>query len=205
MTGSVKVGPVSAADNTSTSFRGTKQGALVTSSTYGKYYDLASRGLMFSAANVTAQATSVGLTTTYTGLCIYNPASSGKNLVMLGYQYAIQVGEVAIAPQFLIAGFSAAGVVTHTAALAAPGIMNCLINGTNGSAAGADTQATIVNPFYLMPVRSGFTAGALGGPGMASIIDLEGRYVIPPGGWIANGSYTATTGLAGFTWTEVAV
>src|SRR3990167_1809891 len=93
MTGSVKVGPVSAADNTTISMRGTKEGAVVTSSILGKYGELARRGLMFSAANVAAKATSVALTTTYTGLCISNPAGSGKNLVMLGFQYAISVAE----------------------------------------------------------------------------------------------------------------
>ena len=203
MTGSVKVGPVSAADNTTISMRGTKEGAVVTSSILGKYGELARRGLMFSAANVAAKATSVALTATYTGLCVSNPAGSGKNLVMLGFQYAISVAEVAIATQHLIAGYTSAGVVTHTEALASPGIRNCLIGSGTSSIANADSECTIVGAGYLMPVRGGFTAGALGGPGTGTIIDLDGMFVIPPGGWIANGSLTATTGFAGFVWAEV--
>ena len=202
MTGSLKVGPVSAADNTTISKRGTKEGALVTSDILGKYGELSSRGKLFVAANVAAKATSVGLTTTYTGLCVSNPAGSGKNLIMLGCQYAISVAEVAIATQHLIAGYSVAGVVTHTVVLPSPGIQNCFINGASDSVANADTEATIVNPFYLIPVRGGFTAGALGGPGTGNWIDLNGMFTIPPGGWIANGSLTATTGFAAFVWTE---
>src|SRR3990167_10368129 len=203
MTGSLKVGPVTAADNTTISKRGTTEGGLVTSSILGKYGELSSRGKLWVAANVAAKATSVGLTTTYTGLCVSNPAGSGKNLIMLGCQYAISVAEAAIATQHLIAGYSVAGVVTHTVVLPSPGIQNCFINGASDSVANADTEATIVNPFYLIPVRGGFTAGALGGPGTGNWIDLNGMFTIPPGGWIANGSLTATTGFAAFVWAEV--
>lgn len=203
MAGTLKVGPSTLTDNTSASLRGTKQGALVTSDVLGKYGETALRGNMFSAANVAAKATSVALTTTYTGLCVSNPAGSGKNLVMLAFQYAISVAEAAIATQHLIAGYSSAGVVTHTVALPAPGVQPCFINGVSASIANADTEATIVNPYYLFPVRGGFTAGALGGAGTGVIIDLNGMFVIPPGGWIANGSLTATTGFAGFVWAEV--
>ena len=40
MTGTLKVGPVTAADNSTTSLRGTKEGALVTSSILGKHGEL---------------------------------------------------------------------------------------------------------------------------------------------------------------------
>src|SRR3990167_8254702 len=144
MTGTLKVGPVTAADNSTMSLRGTKEGALVTSDLYGKYGELSRRGDLFVAANVAAKATSVALTTTYTGLCVYNPAGSAKNLIMLGFQYAISVAEAAAATQHLIAGYSSAGIVTHTVALPAPGVQNCFINGSSGSVALADSQCTIV-------------------------------------------------------------
>ena len=203
MTGILKVGPITASDNTSVSIRGTKEGAMVAHTFLGKYSEAARRGIMFSAANVSAKATSVALATTYTGLCISNPAGSGKNLVMLAFQYAISVAEAAIATQHLIAGYTSAGVVTHTEVLAAPGIRNCLLGSGTSSVANADSECTIVSPGYLMPVRGGFTAGALGGPGTGTVIDLDGMFVLPPGGWIANGSLTATTGFAGFVWAEV--
>jgi len=91
MTGTLKVGPISAADNSTISLRGTKEGGLVTHSILGDYGELSRRGDLFVAANVAAKATSVGLTTTYTGLCVSNPAGSGKNLIILGGQYALSV------------------------------------------------------------------------------------------------------------------
>ena len=164
-------------------------------------YELVSRGFVRTATNVAAQAVSAALATTYTGLCISNPAGSGVNLVMLGAQYVLSVAPVAIAPLFLIAGFSTAGVVTHTTPLAAPGIQSALINGSSTSAAKADSACTIVNPYYLLPLGSGFTAGALYGTTPAWI-DLAGMFVIPPGGWIAWGALSAATGLGGFAWAE---
>jgi hypothetical protein len=201
-TNSMKVGVQSASDGQGAPFRGTSEAALVTSDILGKYGELSSRGKLFVAANPAAKAVSVALTTTYTGLCVSNPAGSGKNLIMLGCQFAISVAEAAIATQHLIAGYSSAGVVTHTVALPSPGIQNCFINGTSGSVANADTEATIVSPLYLMPIRGGFTAGALGGPGTGNWIDLNGMFTIPPGGWIAFGALTAITGFGAFVWTE---
>src|SRR3990167_2540007 len=203
MTSPLKVGPVVAADGQTISGRADKTGAQVISSIHGKYAESVLRGNVYSAANTAAKAISVALTTPYTGLCVSNPAGSGKNLVMLACQYAISVAEAAIATQHLVAGYSAAGVVTHTVALPAPGIQNGFINGTSSAIANADTEATIVNPYYLMPIRGGFTAGALGGPGSGQIIDLEGMFIIQPGGWIAFGALTAITGFGGFVWEEM--
>ena len=203
MTSPLKVGPVVAADGQTVSGRADKTGAQIISSIHGDYAESVLRLDVHTACNVAAKAISVGLTTTYTGLCLSNPAGSGKNLVMLLAQYAISVAEAAIAPQFLIAGYSSAGIVTHTVALPAPGIQNGFINGTNSSVANADTEATIVNPYYLMPIRGGFTAGALGGPGSGQIINLKGWPIIPPGGWIAFGALTAITGFGAFVWKEM--
>jgi len=95
-------------------------------------------------------------------------------------------------------------VVTHTAALAAPGIQSTIINGSSNSVAKADTQATIVNPYYLMPMGSGFTAAALYAT-TPNWIDLGGAFIVPPGGWIAWGALTAVTGFGGFMWEEIPI
>ena len=203
MANSLKVGPQTGSDGQSTPFRGDKSGALVTHSVHGKYSESVLRGRCFVASNVASQAISVGLTTTYTGLCVSNPAGSGKNMVMLGCQYGIYVAEAAIATWHLIGGYSAAGIVTHTAALGAPGILNAFIGAGSSSVAYADTQATTVNPYYLAVLRSGFTAGALGGPGGGAWVDLDGMFVLPPGGWIGFGAPAAITGWGTFFWEEV--
>ena len=112
--------------------KGTKEGFVGTADFYARYRAAVQTGNVFSASNVAAQAVSVALTTTYTGLCVSNPVGSKKNLVMLACQYALSVAPAAIASLHLIAGGSGAGVVTHTTPLAAPGIQSCLIGTGNG-------------------------------------------------------------------------
>ena len=198
------VGPSANADGSSARLRMGKTGDLITTDGLPRYYEMASRGMIWTASNVAAQAVSVALATTYTGLCISNPAGNTKNLVMLSGQYALSVAPVAIASLHLIAGYSSAGVVTHTTPLAAPGIQSSIINGAGGASAKADSAATVVNPYYLMGLGSGFTAGALYAttPGL---VDFGGQLIIPPGGWIAWGALTAVTGFGSFTWAEVPI
>lgn len=200
-----KVGPQTLADGANAVGRITKTGDQAVSDAHGRYQEATLRGNVFTASNVAAQAVSVALTTTYTGLCLSNPAGNTKNLVLLAGQYAITVAEAAIASQHLIAGYSSAGIVTHTTPLASPGIQSAIINGSSNSTAKVDSAATIVNPYYLMPIRAGFTAAALGGPGMGSWVDFGGLFVIPPGGWVAWGALTAITGFGGFAWEEVPI
>lgn len=199
-----RVGPVTGSTGAALPFTANIVGAQRVGDACGRYMNAALEGRLFSASNTAAQAVSVALATTYTGLCISNPAGTNKNLVMLAAQYALTVAPAAIASLHLIAGYSSAGVVTHTAALAAPGIQSGLINGQSNSVAKADTQSTIVNPYYLLPVGSGFTAAALYATTPAWI-DLGGCFIIPPGGWIAWGALTAVTGFGGFLWEEVPI
>lgn len=204
MLSEIRVGPGVGNDGTVSPGRATKTLASVVSDAHGRYQEAALRGKLFSASNVAAQAVSVALTTTYTGLCLSNPIGNTKNLVLLGCQYALSVAPAAIASLHLIAGYSGTTNVTHTAALAAPGIQNNLIGTGQPSTAKADTQATIVNPGYLIPIGSGFTAAALYGT-TPLWIDLGGLFVLPPGAWVAIGALTAVTGFGGLAWEEVDV
>lgn len=204
MLAEIRTGPIISSDGAVNPTRGDKTGSIVTVDGHGRYFEAALRGNLFSASNVAAQAVSVALTTTYTGLCISNPLGNTKNLVILGCNYALSVAPVAIASLHLIAGYSAVANVTHTTPLAAPGIQNSLIGTGAPSTAKADSAATILNPGYLIPLGSGFTAGALYAT-TPFWIDLGGQFVIPPGGWIAIGALTAVTGFGGFSWEEVAI
>lgn len=202
MLNQVKVGVQSVADGTDAYMRGGRGGETIVSNLNPRYYEMASRGNVYSASNTAAQAVSVALTTTYTGLCISNPIGSGFNLAIIGAQYALSVAPAAIASLHLIAGYSATSNVTHTAALASPGIQSLKIGANNDSIAKADTQATIVNPTYLLSMGSGFTAAALYAT-TPSWNDLGGAIVVTPGGWIAWGALTAVTGFGSFAWMEL--
>jgi hypothetical protein len=200
---SFKVGPQKNADGTVQIGRMGRTGEQVVSDAHGRYLEAVRQGRVYTAHNVAAQALSVALATTYTGLCLSNPAGNAKWLSLLAVQFAVSVAEVAVASQHLIAGYSSAGIVTHTTPLAAPGPQNAIINGGYDGSAKVDSAATIVNPYYHTALRSGFTAGALGGPGMMALVDFAGLVLIPPGGWVAIGALTALTGLGSMIWEEI--
>lgn len=200
------VGPIFAQDSTTPTggFRQDRFGAIVSSQLMPRYYEQASRGNIYVASNVGAQAVSVALATTYTGLCLSNPLGNTYNIALLGGQYALSVAPAAIASLHLIGGYSATSNVTHTTPLAAPGIQNCLLGTGPTSVMKADSAATIVNPGYVMGLGSGFTAAALYST-TPSWIDFSGMIVIPPGGWVAWGALTAVTGFATLVWMEVPI
>lgn len=202
MDSEAKVGPQKNADGSKNILRADRTGAQIVADGHGRYTEAVLRGNVFIAHNVAAQAVSVGLATTYTGLMLSNPHGSGKLLALLAAQFAISVAEVAIATQHLIGGVSQTGV-THTTPLAAPGIQNAYLGGGAGAVGKVDSAATIPTPGYIAALRSGFTAGALGGPGMGQLADLGGLIIIPPGGFVGIGALTAITGFGMLVWEEL--
>lgn len=199
-----RVGPVFGGTGTAPPFTAGLSGSQRVQDAHGRYTDAALAGRLFSASNVAAQAVSVALATTYTGLCLSNPLGNSKNISVLGAQYALSAAPAAPASLHLLAGYSAIANVTHTTPLAAPGAQNCLM-GTGGPASGkVDSAATIVNPTYFIPLGSGFTAAALYGT-TPMWIDLGGLLILPPGAWVAWGALTAVTGFGGFIWEELPV
>lgn len=196
-----KVGPTgtNAADGSAIELRQGHTGEVIIQNLHGCYFESMARGQVFSAANQAAQAVSVALATTYTGLCLYNPVNSGKILVPLKVKFAHSVAPAAIASIGLIAGFAATGGVTaETTALTARS--NQIGNDTRASGR-ALSAATIVTPFWLAQLRDGFTAASL--PAPTPVDDMEGMFGVLPGGFIAIGALTAVTGLASISWEEL--
>src|SRR5690242_10385598 len=98
-----RVGPVGkVSDGTTREFRFDSELGQVTQDAHGRYTELSRRGYGFIAHNVAAQAISVALATTYTGLCISNPLGNTKNLVILGAGLALSVAPAAIASIHII-------------------------------------------------------------------------------------------------------
>lgn len=198
----VFVGPqaINAGDGSQVKVRGGHQGEIVVQEIHGRYFESMARGGMYSAANQAAQAVSVALATTYTGLCLYNPLNSGKILVPLKVKYALSVAPAAIATVGLICGYAATGGVTaQTSKLT---VQSAQIGNIGTGVGIALSQATIVTPTWLMQLVDGFTAAAL--PSPSPVVDLEGAFGILPGGFIAVGALTAVTGLGSIVWEEMA-
>lgn len=196
----VTVGPQAAAagDGTALGARGGRTGDVIVSELHGRYFEQMRSGRMFSAANIAAQAVSVALSTTYTGLLLYNPVNSGKLLVPNKVKFALSVAQVAIATIGLLSGYAATGGVTSATT---PLISRSNQIGNSAVGVGVSlSAATITTPVYTAQMFDGFTAGAFGAP--QGMLDLEGVFGLLPGAFIGIAALTAVTGLGFISWEE---
>lgn len=195
------VGLIYAADGSLLSSRFDRSRALVTQDAHGRYAEAVRRGNVFVAHNVAAQAVSVALATTYTGLVLANPLGSAKNLEILAAGFALTVAPAAIASLHLIGGNSVSTDVVHTTPVTPT---NALVGSVLAPVGKVDSAATIPTPKYLVPLNSGFTAAAL--PSSPNVwVPIEGLIVVGPGGFVALGALTAVTGFGGIAWEEVQI
>ena len=174
---------------------------LLASQLDGRYRIGAKNGEQFLACNQATQAISVALTTTYTGCCVYNPATSKKNLSILMVAFSAWSAPATIVSIGLLGGWSAAGVVTHTAALT---VYSASTMAAGHGYGGADSQATIVGtPIWLTMLSAANTNNALPTANEPVLFDIGGLYEVPPGGYIAVGAQTAVSGVSSILWREV--
>lgn len=180
-------------------FGQSRNGAMMTAQTRGKYYESTARGKCFYACNIATQAVSVALNTTYTGLALANNVGSGKMLSLLRVGIGLTAAPAGIASLGLIGGYSATANITHTTPLApAP-----LLLGSSAAAVGkADSAATISTPLWIASLQTGFTAGALFST-TPNLIDIDGGIVLLPGAFVAIGALTAVTGYFSMFWEEI--
>jgi hypothetical protein len=175
-----QAGPQAIADGTGLQpFRQEKSGAAVVQELHGRYFEQVSRGNVFVACSQAVATTTVGLATTYTGLCVSNPVGSGKQLALLIASLMQSVIQATQPEAYAIAtGFNAATDVTHTTPLTP----RCALVGSSATPVGkADTAATLPTaPFYSLPL--GETASATTQPGTI-IADIGGGLVLLPGAY----------------------
>lgn len=179
-------------------------GAQFVSDLYPRYAGLAREGLVFTAANVAAQATTVALNTTYTGLMIYNPVGNTKRAIVLGCMFAHSAAPATFSMMALLSGATtSAAAIVHTTALASPGIVSSRIGPSSPtSTMGADSAATIPTPVYRMALGASGATGVVPGNGTPTWVDLGGLLTIEPGGFLCMGGLTVATGFATFAWAE---
>ena len=172
-------------------------GEVIVSGSYGDMYEVAQRGRLYSACNQAVVSTTAGLATTFTGLAIANPATSGVNLVMRTFHCA----QVAVA----VAG--AIGVMTGSGAAAGALTVRNAKAGGPASVTTASAGATIATP-VLERVLGSVGSLATTGYGLepSIVFDLEGSIIVPPGFYIATYTTAATTNalVFSFVWEELA-
>jgi hypothetical protein len=181
------------------------QGDTIVSGLHGRLYEANYRGKLFYGSNgAVPSVTTVALATTYTGLCLYNPASTGVNLILEQVGYGFNVAFPAAATIGLLVGYSAAGIATAVAA-ASPGASSKIGSGV-ASQGRCALSATLVGTPYLHTVfGEGLTAAITTVPQGTHLIDMNGAVILPPGAYAA--IYTSTVSgaaslCASFTWQE---
>jgi F0F1-type ATP synthase membrane subunit c/vacuolar-type H+-ATPase subunit K len=180
---------------------------------YGSVYGIpalgavaAVSGAVFSGANASTTTLSVGLATTYTGICLSNPAASTVNLV--ARKTGITVSATSAANAFgLATGWLAAGITVHTTPIT--GILNNYVGGatSSGSVVSPAAQAKLDAACTLVgtPLYSSFLGAAATSSVFGTTYDLGDLFIVPPGGWVAVVGTGGSTGFWGsFTWEEVA-
>lgn len=179
----------------------TRQGNLadtIVSELHGPLYEQTLNGNIFSICSQAAVTTTAGLATTFTGLAIANPSTSGVNLVINRFTCS----------QFAVGAAAAIGIMCGAGAAAGALVpVNRILNG-RASVATASAGATIATPvLYETFGESGSLATTGYGVQSGIVADLKGSLIIPPGFYAASFTSIATTSalLFGFVWEEVPV
>lgn len=177
------------------------EGVLLTKNGGGRLADAALNGRLFMVANQAAVATSTTLNTTWTGLGIGNPSTSGKNLIIHRFSWMLTV-----------VGAAAGGLALTETSFDTGFANNLTIRaakwGAATSIAYADDGATVVAPILLMPISTYGTGAITTWQGATwQTANIDGTIVVPPGRTLLTDTTTAVSAgfIFGFVWEEVAV
>lgn len=188
--------------------RAGNMGEQIASNLQAPYYENTYRRATFNAANQAGATTTVGLATTYTGLCLSNPIGSGVNVVLLSAGYSFIVAFPAGAAVGLMTGYSATTNVTHTTPSTT--LNNSFIGVGAAPLAKVDTAATLTgSPVVNMLLDSGITGAITTGvTNGLSLARIDGQIILPPGAYVAfyTSTVSGTNGFLGsFSWQEIPV
>lgn len=206
-----QVGPIasttSIAPGTQVPSRAGQLGDAIVSKLQGDYYEPCYRRASFGAANQAARVTTVGLATTYNGLCLSNPVGSTVNLVLKFIGWAFPVAPAADLVVGLMLGYNSGTNVTHST----PITPRSNFFGVGASPVGlVDEVATLPTAPILSKIFGKIDTGAItlqtqGAPGF---VDLKGNVILPPGAYAAifTSSVANTAGFLGsIDWDEVPI
>lgn len=181
-----------------------QQGDLMASQLHGPYYEATVRGKRFNGS-IVGQVTTVGVATTYTGLCLSNPVGSPVNLVIEKVGVAFLVAFAAAATVGVMTGYNAVTNVTHTTPAV---VRNKKLDQGTGYGL-LDSAATLPTAPVLDTVLfAGLTGAITVATAADNVFDLDGSIVIPPGGYAAIYTSTASGAAsmsASFSWEEVPI
>lgn len=177
-------------------------GKLITVSTGGRLENAASAGRLFAAANQAAVALTAAFATTYTGLVIENPTTSGKNIILHQVSYACTVAVPTATVLGLMTGEDAgdaATAITPRNRLKSASAASSVAVVDNGCTL---TGTPVLEQIFTTAWTEATTAGTLAQP---NVVNLDGSLVLGPGYYAAIYSAAANTAafVFGFLWEEV--
>jgi hypothetical protein len=162
-------------------------GEMAVSQVMPRYTALAQSGLLYTARSALQATTVVG--TAMVGLQIWNRTTT-KNLVLLktgGNIVATSASQTGVA-----LAFGTQGTAAPTAQTAASSTINNLIGGAAPAALALAAGTFAAAPVAQLDLLHNTAAIASTGEDIGYVVDLEGSYVIPPGGFVAVCSLGAT-------------
>jgi len=194
-----------------------KQGELLASELHGKYYTQNYRGNVYYSATAVAGVTlSVYSATSYTGHALWNPAGSGKNLVLIrAVATTVTVGAAMAALGFVVqTGVGSAlgtaapiSAFTQVTATRGPANFSQLVAGQGNSVALVGSAATLTSASTLfIPCGVSASTGAITTQQTAIGVSeyFDGSIIIPPGTLFAWAQSIADAGTwnCSFHWEE---
>lgn len=168
--------------------KATPSGALFVQQVHGRYHEAVRSGRVYVVANQTGCIWTVGLATTYTGICLTNPIGSDKVLSILKAGFFEVVAPAGIQAVYLAGGFNATTAVTQSVAETPLSMLVGRV--ANGVALGATGATLPTAPKLLLPLQTGKTSAALSTASTLATADVDGIIEVLPGGYVIVACFT---------------
>ena len=199
------------ADGQATGGSVTKSGALLMAEAHGKDYAVAVRGRMGFSTTL-SRATSLAATAQI-GNIVVNPAGSGVNLVLRKWSVAVKVTSATALAMYL--GYTWQTTTPTTVTVSDAWGSTAFLSGSTATTAFAPSKASAYAIATLLVAPMPFhllfhNTAAIGTTGVDQLSgDLDGAYIIPPGGIVAMcaaGAAFAASGVdSTLTWEEIVI
>lgn len=161
-------------------------------------------GMMFCAANVSAKSV-IAVTTSMTGVILYNPVGSNKNLFIVDYSFVWTTAPAAV---------HQIGLAVMAPNITAPGTLTAIGSGIQtaqgfGHAGGSVAACYDAATLPVAPVARRWAGGAAyaatSNPIYSIIDNVDGAIMVPPGGAACLTTVTTTAvGMGSISWIELA-
>jgi hypothetical protein len=195
-----RVGRISGDTGSVNPLRTMTDGSLAVAAAGGRFAEAALAGRLFSVCNQTNVTTTAALATTWTGLGVGNPATSGKNYIFHEFGWAQEVvmnTEGTIGLMIATVGDMAQAIVPR-----------CARYGYATTVALTDNGATIGTPILVRVCGSSMEGAISTVPSLGmNIYNIDGSIVIPPGYALLSYTFAIQTSSIQFhfLWEEVDV